>query len=84
MTAAAKKRITVKWKKIKGVSGYQVRYASKKNRKGAKYVNVKGNGNAVKIYGLKKGKRYYFSVRTYITASGEKLYSEWSKIKRVH
>ena len=81
---AAKKRITVKWKKIKGVSGYQVRYASKKNGKGAEYINVKGNGNAVKIYGLKKGKRYYFSVRTYITASGEKLYSGWSKIKRVH
>ena len=81
---AAEKKITVKWKKVSGVSGYQIQYAMNKNFKSAKSVTVKGAKNISKtITDLKKNQTYYVRVRTYKTVSGKTYYSAWSTKKSV-
>lgn len=77
------KVITLRWKKVNNVNGYQVKIAAKKNGKAIKKFTYKSNVNNIKISGLKKGKKYYFSVRTYSNGNGKRVYSEWSKPKMV-
>ncbi len=80
----AKKTVTVKWKKGKAGSGYQIQYSLKKNMKSAKSVTVKGlKTTSAKISKLKKGKTYYFRIRVFTTVNGSKLYSEWSSVKKI-
>lgn len=89
--AKAKKRgtsATVKWKRQsakmsgKRVTGYQIRYSMKSSMKNAKSVKVKGYSKTTKkIKGLKKNKKYYFQVRTYMKGAKGVLYSKWSKKK---
>ena len=72
---AAKKAVSVQWKKVGGVKGYQVQVATdKKFKKNKKTVTVKK---------LKAKKKYYVRVRTYKTVNGKKVYSAWSKVKSV-
>ena len=83
---AAKKAITVKWKKqgtkmkylnanyytkSAYITGYQVQYGLKSNFKGAKTKTVKGyTKTALKIGKLKGKKKYYVRVRTYMKIKG--------------
>ncbi|MBU5428896.1 leucine-rich repeat protein [Kineothrix sp. MSJ-39] len=83
---AAKKSITVTWKKQKkNVSGYQIQYStSKKFDKAVKTKTVKGTKKtSLTISKLKAKKTYYVRIRTYKTVKGTKYYSEWSKTKKV-
>lgn len=79
---AKKKSILVKAKKVKGASGYQIRYSTKKSMKGYKKVTVKSKKALKKtIKGLKKGKTYYVQVRP-IKKSGGKYYIGISTAKK--
>lgn len=82
---AGKKRVSVKWKKqTKGTTGYQIQYSVKKNFTGSKIKTVKGNKKtSVTIKKLKSKKTYYVRIRTYKQTSGGKIYSPWSKAKKV-
>lgn len=83
---AAKKSITVTWKKQKkNVSGYQIQYStSKKFDKAVKTKTVKSaKKTSLTISKLKAKKTYYVRIRTYKTVKGKKYYSEWSKAKKV-
>ena len=84
---AAKKAITVKWKKGKKaqVTGYQVMVATdKKFTKNIKKTFVKGySKTSYKMTKLKAKKKYFVKVRTYKTVKGVKIYSNWSKVKTV-
>ena len=84
---AAKKAVTVKWKKGKKVqvTGYQVMVATNsKFTKNAKTVNVKGyKVTSKKVSKLKAKTKYFVKVRTYKTVKGVKIYSDWSKVKYV-
>ena len=82
------KTARVKWKKQAKsmskakVTGYQIRYSAKSSMKNAKKVAVKGYKKTTRtIKGLKKGKKYYFQVRTYVNTSKGNVYSKWSKKK---
>jgi arabinan endo-1,5-alpha-L-arabinosidase len=77
-----KKQIVVTWKKISGVKGYQIQYATKKNFKNKKTITIK-NAKTVKktIKKLKSKKKYYVRVRAYKTSSGSKIYGKWSSAK---
>lgn len=77
-----KKSFKIKWKKVKGAKGYQVKYAlNKKFTKGKKVKNTKKLSLTVKK--LKK-KTYFVKVRAYtLTKDGKKVYGSWSKIKKV-
>lgn len=77
------KSFTAKWKRVKGVTGYQLQYSKKKNFKGAETVNIKGAKNIKKTVKKLKGKKYYVRVRTYKKLGKEKYFSKWSKSKTV-
>ena len=82
---AAKKAVAVEWKKVSGVSAYQIQVATdkkfKKNKKTATVKKQKTTKTTIKK--LKGKKKYYVRIRTYKTVNGKKVYSSWSKIKTV-
>ena len=82
---AAKKAVSVEWKKVSGVKGYQVQVATdKKFKKNKKTATVKKQKTTkVTIKKLKAKKKYYVRIRTYKTVNGKKVYSSWSKVKKV-
>lgn len=75
-----KKKISVKFKKVKGAKGYVVQYSLKKNFKKAKTVQIKKLKATVKK--LKKGKRYYIRVRAYKLSGKKKVYGTYCKAVR--
>ncbi len=82
---SAKKAISVEWKKVSGVKGYQVQVATdKKFKKNKKTVTVKKQKTTkTTVKKLKAKKKYYVRIRTYIIVNGKKVYSSWSKVKNV-
>lgn len=81
----AKKAVSVEWKKVSGVKGYQIQVATdKKFKKNKKTATVKKQKTTkVTIKKLKAKKKYYVRIRTYKTVKGKKIYSSWSKVKTV-
>ena len=82
---AAKKAVSVEWKKVGGVKGYQVQVATdKKFKKNKKTVNIKKQKTTkTTVKKLKAKKKYYVRIRTYKIVNGKKVYSSWSKVKGV-
>ncbi|MBQ7739627.1 MAG: leucine-rich repeat protein [Eubacterium sp.] len=82
---AGKKSLTVYFKKLKGVTGYQVQIAkNKKFTKGKKTGHLKAGKKGKKSFKkLKTNKKYFVRVRAYKTVNGKKHYGKWSKIKAV-
>ena len=82
---SAKKAISVEWKKVIGVKGYQVQVATdKKFKKNKKTVNIKKQKTTkTTVKKLKAKKKYYVRIRTYKIVNGKKVYSSWSKVKSV-
>lgn len=82
---AAKKAVSVEWKKVSGVNGYEIQVATdKKFKKNKKTVTVKKQKTTkVTVKKLKAKKKYYVRIRTYKTVKGKKVYSSWSKVKTV-
>ena len=82
---SAKKAVSVEWKKVSGVKGYQVQVATdKKFKKNKKTVTVKKQKTTkTTVKKLKAKKKYYVRVRTYKIVNGKKVYSSWSKVKSV-
>lgn len=82
--SAGKKSITAQWKKVAGVSAYQVQIATnKKFSKNKKTFKVSKKSTKVKIKKLKAKKVYYVRVRSYKTVNGKKVYSKWSTVRKV-
>ena len=74
--------LIVTWKKVKGIKGYELQYSLKKNFKGAKTKTIKKvSTTTVAIKKLKRKKKYYVRIRTYIVSNRKKIYSDWSKFK---
>ena len=87
---AGKKSLTAYWKKVSGVSGYQVQYSTSKKftKKTTKSKLIKKNKTTkVTLKKLKSKKKYYVRIRTYknvkINGKTKKVYSKWSKTKSV-
>ena len=82
-TSPKTKQMKVTYSKVKGVTGYQIKYSTSKKftKNTTKVVNAKGASKT--ITKLKKGKTYYVKVRTYKTVKGTKIYSGFSKVKKV-
>ena len=78
-----KRAVSLTWKKIKGVKGYQIRYAVKKNMKKAKKKLLKKNVNRYTLKKLKQNKTYYIQVRAYKVSGKKKYYGKWSKKKKI-
>lgn len=84
-----KKAITVKWKKVSTIKGYQIQLATdKKFKKNKKTVTIsKQKTTKATVKKLKAKKKYYVRIRTYknVKYQGKtiKVYSSWSKVKTV-
>ncbi|MBQ6401942.1 MAG: cadherin-like beta sandwich domain-containing protein [Firmicutes bacterium] len=81
---AKKHSAKLRWKKNGNVGGYQIARAAKK--KGSYKVIATLNSNGETKYTnkkLKKGKRYYYKVRTFTKINGEVYYGKWTKVKKV-
>ena len=82
---AAKKAVSVEWKKVSGVNGYEIQVATdKKFKKNKKTVTIKKQKTTkTTVKKLNAKKKYYVRVRTYKIVNGKKVYSSWSKVKTV-
>ena len=78
-----KKKVRISYYTQSGVSGYQIQYGLKSNFKGAKTVKVSKTRSYKDITKLKKNKKYYFRVRSYIKTGGKTYYGAWSSKKAV-
>ena len=76
-----KRRIKIKYKKVKGAGGYQIVYSKKKNFKGKKIKKTKKTSYTIKRKG--KRKKYYIKVRAYKKVKGKYYYGKFSKKKKV-
>lgn len=75
-------KIKLKWKKVEGASGYQVRYAT--NKKLRKPKTKTTDRQTLTLKKLKKGKTYYVKVRAYrLDSAGNRVYGAYSKVKKV-
>lgn len=81
---AGKKKILVSWKRINGVSGYEI-YRSSKKAKGYKKIRTAGRVSITSYTNksLTRKKRYYYKVRAYKNVNGRKVYSSYSSPKSV-
>lgn len=79
---AGTKKVTISWKKISGVTGYQIYRSTRKN---GTYKKVKtiSKSSTVKYTNskLKAKTRYYYKVRAYKKIGGKTYYSSYSSIK---
>ncbi len=86
LRSSKKKEIVVEWKKITGVTGYEVQYSTSKKfaKKSTKTVTIKKQKTVKTIIKkLKSKKKYYARVRTYKTVNGIKVYGAYSKVKNI-
>lgn len=76
----SKKSLKISWKRIKGVSGYQIQYSTSGKFKKSKKITIrKAQATLGNINKLKTKTKYYIRIRTYIVDNGKKKYSSWSK-----
>jgi len=76
-----KKSLTVKWRKVNGVKGYQLRYATNKKMKKAKIITITKNKLVIKKLAKKK---YYIQVCAYkVGSNGKKVKGKWSSKKAI-
>lgn len=79
---AQSKAFTVKWKKVKGINGYQIQYSTNKKFKKAKKITIKSKTTTSKtIKNIGNSKKYYIRIRSYKKNKGKNIYSNWSKNK---
>lgn len=80
---SGKKAVKITYKKVSGVSGYQI-YMSTKKKSGYKKIATLSSKKSSYTKGkLKKGKKYYFKVRTMKKVSGKYRYSSFSKVRSI-
>ena len=83
LNKSGKKAVKITYKKVSGVSGYQI-YMSTKKKSGYKKIATLSSKKSSYTKGkLKKGKKYYFKVRTMKKVSGKYRYSSFSKVRSI-
>ena len=79
-----RKKIDVNWKHQDNISGYEIRYATKKDFSDAKIVKIiRTRFIKTTIRKLKRNTKYYVQIRTYKVVRGKTYVSAWSKTKSV-
>ncbi len=77
-----KKKIKIKYKKVKGAGGYEIQWAKKKSFKGKKIKKTKKLKYTIKRKD-KKRKKYYVRVRAYKKVNKKYYYGKFTKKKKV-
>lgn len=81
---AAKKKVTLKWKKDKKASGYEI-YMSKKKNSGYKKIKTIRTNKKVTYTKtkLKSKKNYFFKIRSYKKIGKNYIFGKLSRVKKV-
>ena len=83
-TKVARNTVTVNWKRNKNANYYTVEYATNREMKNSKKVNISPNSKtSYKIKGLKKGKKYFIRIRAVKKTGGKSYIGEFSTRKAV-
>ena len=84
VTNAGNGKVKVTWLRNKSATGYRIQYATdSKFKKNVTTVNISKNQTTkVTLSKLKKGKTYYVRIATYKNVRN-KVYSSWSKVKKI-
>ncbi len=82
-----KKSLTVTWKKLSNISGYQIQVSGKKNFKGASTKGISKSKQRYVIRKLKSSKKFFVRIRAYKTyknAAGKtvKAYGKWASVSK--
>lgn len=83
------KSMTIKWKSLDkkalgNISGLEIQYSTDKNfKKNVRAINVSKKKKSQTIKRLIPGKKYYIRIRSIKNLNSGKLYSDWSKTKKV-
>ena len=78
------RKLTVRWKKAKGIDGYEVEVGLKKSFKGARKITLTGVSSVKTVIGkLKAGKTCYVRIRTWKKVKGKKYVSAWSEVRKI-
>lgn len=78
----APKSLSVRWKQVSGVDGYQIHYYTSRNKNTVKTAWATSPSQVQKtIRNLQKNTWYYVHVRTYKTVGSKTYYSAWSNVK---
>jgi uncharacterized protein YjdB len=80
--SSKKKKITVSWKKLTGVTGYQIKYSTNSKFKNSKVKNVSSKKISTTLSAV-SNKKYYIKVRAYIKIGSKKYYGGWSNTSKV-
>lgn len=85
VTKKAGNKVSVKWNTVKGADGYQIQYTYKKGfKKAVKTVNINKASKSSKVLKkMKTGKKVYVKVRAFQNANGQKVYGNFSKVKKL-
>lgn len=78
--STAKRKVTLKYRKMTGVSGYQIYYSTRKN---SGYKRAKTTSRTTYTLRKTSKKVYYFKVRAYKKVGKKTLYGSFSTPKRV-
>ncbi|MDO5422782.1 MAG: fibronectin type III domain-containing protein [Eubacteriales bacterium] len=81
--SASQKALKISWKKVSGVSGYEIYVSQKKDSGYQKAATAKSSVSSATIKNLTSGKTYYVKVRSFKKAGGVIAYSAFSKVKTV-
>lgn len=81
VTSKSAGTMLVKWNKMSGVTGYQIKYTVGDTTKTVKVAKASTVSKTIKS--LKKGKRYTVSIRSYKTVNDTTYYSAYSSTKDV-
>ena len=81
---AGKSRAKVSWKRIRGVSGYEI-YRSEKKKSGYKKIRTAAKASITSYTNkrLTSKKTYYYKIRAYKKVNGKKVYGKYSAPKSV-
>lgn len=84
VTNAGNGKVKVTWLRNKSATGYRIQYSTdSKFKKNVTTVNISKNQTTkVTLSKLKKGKTYYVRIATYKNVRN-KVYSSWSKVKKI-
>jgi hypothetical protein len=81
--ALKKRKVRITWKKVAGVSGFEVWQSAKKNGAYKKAATLKASATLWKSKKIKKGKKVFFKVRAFTKVQGKTVYGTWSKVLTV-
>lgn len=89
VSSPKKGAMNLKWKKVKGVAGYQIQISTSSTMsENTKTATIKGSSTVSKpITKLTKGKKYYVQVRAYkkvkVKGKTRTVYGSWSATKSI-